>query len=171
MIQDIVVYPDKRLKEISDTVTNFNEELHALLENMYDTMVNKKGVGLAAIQIGVAQRVLIINLPESDADDALIKKEDTLEVINPIFIKMEGSCKNQEGCLSVPGFYEDVERSSFIVMEYQDRHGEQKVIENEEFLAIALQHEMDHLDGKVFIEKLSFIKRKKFEKEWKKKFK
>jgi len=171
MIQDIVVYPDKRLKEISTTVTDFQEELHTLLENMYDTMVNKKGVGLAAIQIGVAQRVLIINLPESDTDDVIIKKEDTLEIINPVFISMNGSCKNQEGCLSVPGFYEDIERASHIVMEYQNRHGEKKIIDNQDFLAIALQHEMDHLNGKVFIEKLSFIKRKKFEKEWKKKFK
>jgi peptide deformylase len=84
---------------------------------------------------------------------------------------MQGTCKNQEGCLSVPGFYEDIERAAHIVMEYQNRDGEKKVIDNQEFLAIALQHEMDHLDGKVFIEKLSFIKRKKFEKEWKKKFK
>jgi peptide deformylase len=138
---------------------------------MYDTMLNKKGVGLAAIQIGVAQRVFIINIPEDTSDDAVIKKEETLEVINPVFTSMQGTCKNQEGCLSVPGFYEDIERASQIVMEYQNRDGEKKTIDNQEFLAIALQHEMDHLDGKVFIEKLSFIKRKKFEKEWKKKFK
>ena len=169
MIQDILVYPDKRLKEVSATVSNFNEELHTLLENMYDTMVNKKGVGLAAIQIGVASRVFIINIPEDDSDDVKIKKEDTLEIINPVFTSMNGNCKHQEGCLSVPGFYEDIERAEHIVMEYQNRYGEKKVIDNQDFLAIALQHEMDHLDGKVFIEKLSFIKRKKFEKEWKKK--
>jgi len=169
MIQDIVVYPDKRLKEVSSPVEKFDEALHRLLDDMYDTMVAKKGVGLAAIQIGVAKRVLIINLPEDDADDVVIKKEDTLEIINPIFTSMEGKCKHQEGCLSVPGFYEEIERASHIVMEYQDRYGEKKVIENQDFLAIALQHEIDHLDGKVFIEKLSFIKRKKFEKEWKKK--
>ena len=171
MIQDIVVYPDKRLKEVSSPVEKFDEALHGLLDDMYDTMVAKKGVGLAAIQIGIAKRVLIINLPEDDADDVVIKKEDTLEIINPIFTNMEGKCKHQEGCLSVPGFYEEIERAAHIVMEYQDRYGEKKVIENQDFLAIALQHEIDHLDGKVFIEKLSFIKRKKFEKEWKKKFK
>ena len=171
MIQDIVVYPDKRLKEVSSTVSEFNEELHSLLEDMYDTMVNKKGVGLAAIQIGVASRVLIINLPEDDSDDVVIKREDTLEIINPVFTSLTGNCKHQEGCLSVPGFYEDIERASHIVLEYQDRNGTKKTIDNKDFLAIALQHEMDHLDGKVFIEKLSFIKRKKFEKEWKKKFK
>ena len=171
MVRDIVIYPDRRLKEISTTVTEFNTELHTLLDDMFDTMFSKKGVGLAAIQIGEAKRVLIINLPEDDSDDATIKKEDTLEIINPVFTKMHGVCKNQEGCLSVPGFYEDIERSKHIIMEYHDRNGNKKIIENEDFLAIALQHEMDHLDGKVFVEKLSILKRKKFEKEWKKKHK
>jgi len=171
MVRDIVIYPDKRLKLISKEVTEFNSELHGLLDDLYDTMISRKGVGLAAIQIGVDKRVLIINLPEDDSDDVVIKKEETLEIINPVFVKKEGNCKHQEGCLSIPGFYEDIERAEHIVLEYQDRHGEKFTIDNNEFLAIALQHEIDHLDGKVFIEKLSFIKRKKFEKEWKKKFK
>ena len=170
MVRDIVIYPDKRLKIVSKEVTEFNEELHELLEDMYDTMVSKKGVGLAAIQIGVPKRVLIINLPEDDSKDE-IKKEDTLEVINPVFIEKNGSCKNQEGCLSVPGFYEDIERAKHVIVEYQDRHGEKHTIDTDTFLAIALQHEYDHLEGKVFIEKLSILKRKKFEKEWKKKHK
>jgi peptide deformylase len=168
MVQDVVIYPDKRLKTVSSAVTKFDETLHTLLEDMYETMVEKKGVGLAAIQIGIAKRVLIINLPEDNDDDTVVKKEDTLEIINPIFISKKGTCRNQEGCLSVPGFYEDVERSKHIILEYQNRHGEKKVIENKEFLAVAIQHEIDHLDGKVFIEKLSILKRKKFEKEWKK---
>jgi len=168
MIRDVVIYPDKRLKQVSSEVNEFNEDLHTLLDDMFDTMVNKKGVGLAAIQIGVPKRVLIVNLPEDDSEDAVIKKEETLEIINPVFTTMEGQCKNQEGCLSVPGFFEDVERAKHIVMEYQDRFGEPKVIDSDAFLAIALQHEMDHLDGKVFVEKLSILKRKKFEKEWKK---
>ncbi len=171
MVQKIVIYPDKRLRLISKEVTVFDKELHTLLDDMYDTMLSKKGVGLAAIQIGVAQRVLIINMPEDDAEDIILNREDTLEIINPVFIKKEGSCKHQEGCLSIPGVYEDIERAEFIVLEYQDRYGEKHLIENNDFLAIALQHEIDHLDGKVFIEKLSFMKRKKFEKEWKKKFK
>ncbi len=171
MIRDIVIYPDKRLKELSKEVSEFNQELHDLLDDMYDTMVSKKGVGLAAIQIGVPKRVLIINLPKDDSDDAIIKKEDTLEIINPKFIEKSGKCKHQEGCLSVPGFYEDIERAEHVVLEYYDRYGEKKIIDNRDFLAIALQHEIDHLDGKVFIEKLSILKRKKFEKEWKKRFK
>ncbi len=171
MVQEIVIYPDKRLKLISKEVTEFNEELHTLLNDMFDTMLSKKGVGLAAIQIGVPQRVLIINLPEDDSEDAVFNKEETLEIINPIFTSKEGACKHQEGCLSIPGVYEDIERAEHIVLEYQDRYGEKHIIDNHDFLAIALQHEIDHLDGKVFIEKLSFIKRKKFEKEWKKRLK
>ena len=171
MVQDIVIYPDKRLKQLSYEVTEFNEELHELLEDMYDTMLSKKGVGLASIQIGVPKRVLIINLPEDDSDNATIKKEDTLEIINPVFIEKNGSCKNQEGCLSVPGFYEDIERAKHVIVEYQDRHGNRQTIDSDDFLAIALQHEHDHLEGKVFVEKLSILKRKKFEKEWKKKYK
>ncbi len=171
MVRDIVIYPDKRLKQISKEVTAFDSELHDLLDDMYDTMVSKSGVGLAAIQIGVAKRALIINLPDDDNEDEIQVKEDTLEIINPVFIKKEGSCKHQEGCLSIPKVYEDIVRAEHVILEYQDRHGKKHTIDDNEFLAIALQHEIDHLDGKVFIEKLSFMKRKKFEKEWKKRFK
>ena len=168
MIRDIVIYPDKRLKLISKEVTAFDSELHTLLDDMYDTMTAKNGVGLAAIQIGIDKRVLIINLPEGDNEDDVQLRENTLEIINPIFVQKEGSCKHQEGCLSIPGVYEDIERAEHVVLEYQDRHGNKQTIDNNEFLAIAIQHEIDHLDGKVFIEKLSILKRKKFEKEWKK---
>ena len=168
MIRDIVIYPDKRLKLISKEVTTFDSELHTLLDDMYETMIAKNGVGLAAIQVGVDKRALIINLPEGDSEDEIQIRENTLEIINPIFVKKEGSCKHQEGCLSIPGVYEDIERAQHVVLEYYDRYGNKKSIDNHEFLAIAIQHEIDHLDGKVFIEKLSLLKRKKFEKEWKK---
>lgn len=171
MIHDILIYPDKRLKLLSAEVTEFGESLHALLDDMYETMIAKNGVGLAAIQIGVAQRVLIINVPleSEDEDIELQPKENTLEIINPVITYKSNEVKKfQEGCLSVPGIYEDVERYAMVTIEYQDRHGKKLLIEDDEFLAVALQHEMDHLDGKLFIEKLSYIKRKKFEKEWKK---
>ncbi|HIP42013.1 MAG TPA: peptide deformylase [Campylobacterales bacterium] len=171
MIRDIVIYPDKRLKLISKEVTLFDNKLHQLLDDMYDTMINKNGVGLAAIQIGADVRALIINLPPEDEEHVKQLKEDTLEIINPVFVSKDGSCKHQEGCLSIPGIYEDIERAEHVVVEYQNRYGEKQILDNHEFLAIAVQHEVDHLNGKVFIEKLSFIKRKKFEKEWKKRFK
>jgi len=169
MVRDIVIYPDKRLKLISKEVTSFDSELHSLLDDMYDTMISKKGVGLAAIQIGVPLRALIINMPDDDSDEQL--KDNTLEIINPIFIEKSGKEKHQEGCLSIPGIYEDIERAKYVKIEYQDRFGKSHTIENDDFLAVAIQHEVEHLDGKVFIEKLSFMKRKKFEKEWKKRYK
>ena len=172
MVREIVVYPDKRLKLISKEVTAFDGALHDLLDDMYDTMCARNGVGLAAIQVGVDTRALIINIPLEDADGEHDQpKENTLEMINPVIVEQDGSEKFQEGCLSIPGVYEDVERAKHVKVEYFDRHGKKRIIEDDDFLAVAIQHEMDHLEGKVFIEKLSFLKRKKFEKEWAKKLK
>lgn len=172
MIREIVVYPDKRLKLISKEVESFNGALHDLLDDMYDTMCARNGVGLAAIQVGVDTRALIINIPLEDEDGEHDQpKENTLEMINPVIIEKEGREIFQEGCLSVPGIYEEVERAKHVKVEYFDREGNKHVIEDDDFLAIAMQHEIDHLDGKVFIEKLSYIKRKKFEKEWKRRLK
>jgi len=172
MVREIVVYPDKRLKFVSKEVKSFDEELHTLLDDMYDTMRAKNGVGLAAIQVGVDVRALIINVPLEDEEGEHDQpRENTLEMINPVILEADGTEKFQEGCLSVPGYYEDVERAKHVKVAYFDRKGTQHVIEDDDFLAVAMQHEMDHLDGKVFIEKLSFLKRKKFEKEWAKKLK
>jgi peptide deformylase len=169
MVREVVIYPDKRLKTVSKEVENFDAELHELLDDMYDTMIARNGVGLAAIQVGIDKRALIINIPleDKDPEDAQ-PKENTLEMINPVIIKADGKEKFQEGCLSVPGFYEDVERHKHVVVEYYDRHGNKHTIEDDDFLAIAMQHEIDHLEGRVFVERLSYMKRKKFEKEWKK---
>ena len=175
MIREIVVYPDKRLKMISKEVTAFDGALHDLLDDMYETMRAKNGVGLAAIQVGVDTRALIINIPLEDKEGDSYgeehsqndqPKDNTLEMINPVILEKDGTEKFQEGCLSIPGVYEDIERAKHVKVEYYNRHGEKQTIEDDGFLAIAIQHEMDHLDGKVFIEKLSFLKRKKFEKEW-----
>ncbi|MEA2047205.1 MAG: peptide deformylase [Campylobacterota bacterium] len=172
MVREIVVYPDKRLKCISKEVESFNGALHDLLDDMYDTMRAKNGVGLAAIQIGIEQRVLVINIPMEVAEGQEDQpKENTLEMINPVIIEQDGSEKFQEGCLSVPGIYEEVERAKHVKVAYFDREGKQHTIEDNDFLAVAIQHEIDHLNGKVFIEKLSYMKRKKFEKEWKKRLK
>ena len=169
MVREIVVYPDKRLKLVSKDVESFNGALHDLLDDMYDTMIARNGVGLAAIQVGVDIRALIINIPlENEESGRDQPRENTLEMINPVIIEKDGSEKFQEGCLSVPGIYEEVERAKHVKVEYFDRDGNKHMIEDNDFLAIAIQHEIDHLDGKVFIEKLSFMKRKKFEKEWKK---
>ncbi len=165
MIREIITYPNKILKQKSHDVERFDEELHTLLDDMYETMIAKKGIGLAAIQIAVPLNVLIISLPNDEEEQP---KEEAKEVINPQILESKGSTIYTEGCLSVPEYYEDVERAEWIKVRYYDRHGNEIVEEHDGLMAIAFQHEMDHLNGELFIEKLSFLKRKKFEKEWKK---
>ena len=160
----IVEYPDKRLREKSKGIDKFDQELHKLLDAMYETMIGSNGIGLAAIQVGHAKRALILNIPDENDEQSI----DTLiEMINPIITQTSGVTTYQEGCLSVPSFYEDVERHENIVVNYQDRDGNTKIIEADGLLSIAIQHEMDHLEGILFIDKLSYSRRKKFEKEYK----
>ncbi|QOG12041.1 peptide deformylase [Arcobacter sp. FWKO B] len=165
MIREIVTYPNKILRSVSSDVEKFDEELHTLLDDMWDTMIAYNGVGLAAIQVGVALNVLIISLPDVNDEQ---RKEDLIEAINPKITHKDGELSFSEGCLSVPNFHEEVKRSEHIIVEYYDRNGTHKSMECHGFLAVAWQHEMDHLKGHLFIEKLSIIKRKKFEKEYKK---
>ncbi len=168
MIREVITYPNKLLRLKSEDVKQFDIELHTLLDDMYDTMMHQGGVGLAAIQIAIPLNVLIINIPnKEDIQD----KNDLIEAINPVITHKDGTQVYTEGCLSVPGFSEDVTRAQHIVIEYFDRDGNKKIMEAEGFLAVAWQHEMEHLAGHLFIENLSIIKRKKFEKEWKKKMK
>lgn len=141
MVREIVVYPDKRLKLISKEVKSFDGALHDLLDDMYDTMRAKNGVGLAAIQVGVDLRALIINIPlEGEDGEHDQPKENTLEMINPVITEQDGSEKFQEGCLSVPGVYEDIERAKHVKVVYFDRDGNKHSLENDAFLAIAIQH-------------------------------
>jgi peptide deformylase len=162
---EVVTYPDKRLKERSVEVETFDEQLHQFLDDMYDTMIASNGIGLAAIQVAKPVRALIINLTDEEGEQ---HKSDLLEIINPQIEDAMGSIFYQEGCLSVPGFYEDIERSERLILKYQDRNGVQQTLEADGLLSVAIQHEIDHLDGKLFIEKLSYSRRKKFEKEYKK---
>ena len=168
MIKEVITYPNKLLRVKSKNVEQFDNELHTLLEDMYDTMMAEGGVGLAAIQIAIPLNILIINIPnEEDIQD----KDELIEAINPVVTHKDGTQIFTEGCLSVPGFNEDITRAQHIIVEYFDRHGNKQTMECEDFLAVAWQHEMEHLAGQLFIENLSIIKRKKFEKEWKKKIK
>lgn len=164
MILPILSYPDSKLKQRSSEVEVFDEKLHTLLDDMYETMLSREGVGLAGIQVNVPQRILIINIPR---EDKIQYKEDLLEIINPKITKKEGEIFFTEGCLSVPNFYEDVLRYDEVELSYQDRFGNPQTLEAQGYLAVAIQHEMDHLDGILFIDRLSMMKRKKFEKEFK----
>lgn len=160
----IITYPDKRLKQISKDVTTFDKTLHKLLDAMNETMLSSNGIGLAAIQVNHPINVLVLNIPDSEGEQV---PENLIEIINPVITKKDGLTTYQEGCLSVPGFYEDIERYETITINYQDRHGNTKSLDADELLSIAIQHEMDHLTGKLFIDKLSYARRKKFEKEYK----
>ena len=161
----IVEYPDKRLKEKSDIIEKFDKELHVLLDEMYNIMLESNGIGLAAIQVGVAKQVLILNIPDEDGEQSV---ETLIEMVNPIITKKSGETTYQEGCLSVPSFYEDINRFEKLSVNYQDRDGNTKTLEADGLLSIAIQHEVDHLNGILFIDKLSYPRRKKFEKEYKK---
>jgi len=168
MVREVLIYPDRRLKIVSKDIESFDSELHSLLEDMKETMYASDGIGLAAIQIGVAKNVLVINLADEDGEQT---SEGVVEIINPMILEAEGSVTYQEGCLSVPSVYEDIERKEDIKVRYFDRNGVKIEKKLDGLMAIAFQHEMDHLQGHLFIEKLSYLKRKKFEKEWKKKLK
>jgi len=165
-ILPIITYPDKRLKLRSKEVTVFDNKLHSFLDDMFETMIQTNGIGLAAVQVNKAINVLIICLPNDD-EEGTQERINTLEIINPTLTHSEGSTVYQEGCLSVPKFYEDVERFEKISITYQDRDGKDCSLDADALLSIAIQHEIDHLLGKLFIEKLSYGRRKKFEKEYK----
>jgi len=166
MVREIIKYPDKRLYQRSTPIIKFDGALGGILDDMYETMIARKGIGLAAIQIGLPLRAIVINLVSEDGTQ---KPEEKYELINPEFITRDGETTYEEGCLSVPGYYEEVKRAEKIEISYMDRTGAAHTLAAEGLLAICIQHEMDHLDGHLFIERLSYTVRKKFEKEYRKK--
>ncbi len=155
MILEVLEFPDERLHQKSVPVTKFDASLHKLLNDMAETMYSKNGIGLAAAQVGKFIRALVIDLGPSEEEKAKL-----WEFINPKFIKTEGKTVFEEGCLSVPGYTEEVSRKARVTLEYQDRHGKTHTLETDGLLAVALQHETDHLDGILFIDRLSPLKRR-----------
>ena len=160
-IRPIIETPDPRLRTISTPVETIDDELQALIDDMLETMYAAPGIGLAAIQVGVPKRVLVIDLqePESDEEDAPAVK-NPLVFINPQII--EGSPEHSiynEGCLSVPDQYAEVERPARVRASWMDRQGRIHEEDLEGLLATCLQHEMDHLEGILFIDHLSRLKR------------
>ncbi len=160
----IVEYPNNILRKKSKEIKSFDADLHRLLDAMYPIMMNTNGIGLAAIQVAHPISALILNIPDEDGEQP---KENLIEIINPVVTHKDGESVYQEGCLSVPSFYEDIKRYETVTINYQDRDANTKTIEADGLLAIAIQHEMDHLDGILFIDKLSYSRRKKFDKEYK----
>lgn len=141
-IRSIVKHPDPILREKAIVVTKFNANLHKLLDDMADTMYDANGVGLAAPQVGISKRVIVM-----DCGDGLI------EIVNPEIVEYEGEQFDYpEGCLSIPGLRGDVRRHQWIKLRGQDRHGNQVELEAEELLSRCAQHEIDHLNGVLFID-------------------
>jgi peptide deformylase len=146
----ILRYPDPRLHKVASPVTVYDDSLRALVRDMAQTMYAAPGVGLAATQVNVHKQVIVMDVSET---------HDELRVlINPRLLQADGLQVCEEGCLSVPGIYEEVERAEHIVVEAEDEFGKTYRFEAEDLLAVCVQHEMDHLKGKVFVEYLSRLK-------------
>jgi peptide deformylase len=150
-ILSILEFPDPRLRTRAASVTVFDAKLKQFVADMFQTMYEANGVGLAAIQVNVHQRVLVADMSEG--------RNQPLALINAQLLEKEGSQVYQEGCLSFPGVYADVTRAMSIKVKAQDVDGKEFVVEAEGPLAVCIQHEMDHLDGKVFVDYLSPLKR------------
>jgi peptide deformylase len=168
-ILPILTYPDPRLREVSKTIETVTPEIKQLVEDMLETMYQAKGIGLAAPQVAQLVRLLVIDIrrpPSPDEEDAPLTDLEQqvafpLVLINPVIIKGEGKTSYEEGCLSVPGYYEEVKRYDWVQVEALDRNGKKFTLETDGLLAICIQHEMDHLEGKLFIDRLSFVKSSK----------
>lgn len=150
----IVYWPHPTLSKPTTEVTTFDETLHQFLDDMAETMYAANGVGLAANQVNDLRRVTVIDTAGKDEPPQL------LELINPKVVEKDGQITWQEGCLSFPELYFEVKRANQVRVEYQDRNGETQHIEGEELLAVALQHEIDHLDGVVFIDRIGKLDRR-----------
>lgn len=149
----ILHYPDPRLHKVAVPVKRVDYKIIKLIKDMAHTMYAAPGIGLAATQVDVHLRLLVIDISET---------HDHLQVfINPEIIHAEGEAECEEGCLSVPGIFEKVTRAARVVVSALDEHGQQRTVEAEGLLAVCIQHEMDHLLGKVFVEKLSRLKQQR----------
>ncbi len=156
MERDIVIYPADVLKEKAEEVKEFNQEVRDLVNDMFETMYKRGGVGLAANQVGVLKRVIVIDLHSRTEKQG----KEQLVLINPEIISQEGEVVKEEGCLSLPGLYRKVKRAAYVKVKAQNVEGEEFELEAEGLLARALQHEIDHLNGIVFIDRLSPIQKR-----------
>ncbi len=147
----ILEYPDERLRTVAKPIDHIDDALQRLIDDMFETMYEAPGVGLAATQINFHRQLIVIDVSED--------KNAPLVLINPRIVETEGTETCQEGCLSVPGIFADVVRAERVVVEALDRHGELRRIDATGLLAVCIQHEMDHLAGKVFVDYLSPLKR------------
>jgi peptide deformylase len=162
-LRDILILPDKRLRLVSEPVKKIDSEVKKLVEDMFETMYDAPGIGLAAIQVGVPKRIITMDLSKRDED-----KQQRVFINPEIVWSSEEKKVQEEGCLSIPEFYEDVERPAQVRVKYLDLAGKEQELEAGGLLATCLQHEIDHTNGILFIDHISRLKRarvvKRFEK-------
>ncbi|WP_295905061.1 peptide deformylase [uncultured Bdellovibrio sp.] len=178
MIMKILTFPDPKLREVSQPVETFGPEIKKLSEDLIETMYDAHGIGLAAPQVGELKRMVVIDTRPKDEKGRRYKYEEMTELeaavqqplvlINPEIIKGEGKTTFDEGCLSIPGYYETVERFNYIEMKAYDVHGKEFIVKTDGLLAICMQHELDHLEGTLFVDHLSFVKSNKIKNQIKK---
>ena len=159
-ILNILHFPDPKLRQKAVPVTEVDDAIRTLVDDMFETMYAAPGIGLAAVQVGVLKRVIVIDISED-------KNQPTC-FINPEIVERSGDEKMEEGCLSVPGIYEPVSRAKDISVHYLDREGNAQELTVNGLLAVCIQHEMDHLDGKLFVDYLSEMKRNRIRKKMEK---
>lgn len=152
----ILEFPDPRLRKKASPVERVDEELNRLIDDMFETMYAAPGIGLAATQVDVHQRLLVA--------DVSTEKTAPYVLINPEILEKDGVAITEEGCLSVPGYYEEVERANHIKVRFLDRHGVTNEQEFEGLMAVCVQHEIDHLNGRLFVDYLSEAKRQRIRK-------
>ena len=153
-ILSVLRFPDERLKTKATQVTEVNDNIKTIVNDMFETMYDENGVGLAATQVNIHQQIVVIDVSEN--------KENPIVLINPeIIAKSEETLVNEEGCLSVPGCYAKVDRHTQVTVKALDINGEEFTLDGEELLAICIQHELDHLKGILFVDYLSPLKRQR----------
>jgi len=155
-ILEVLRFPDERLRTIAKKVTQVDDSIRKIVDDMFDTMYEEHGVGLAATQVNIHQRIVVMDVSEG--------RDERIVLINPEIIKQSGSTISEEGCLSVPDANAKVDRAEFVTVKALDAQGEEFEMDADELLAICIQHELDHLVGKLFIDYLSPLKRQRIRK-------
>jgi peptide deformylase len=162
-ILTICTYPDRVLRQKAERVQNIDEGIQRLIDDMIETMYNAPGIGLAANQVGRPVSVLVVDIQREESE--------LIVLINPEIVSAQGKTTSEEGCLSVPEYFAKVTRHEEVVVRGLDRRGEEMEIAAGGLLSIALQHEMDHLEGRLFIDRINMVARDIFKRKWKKKLK
>ena len=161
MILDILKYPDKRLRTVAKSVVSVDETIRQQVKDMFETMYEAPGIGLAATQVNFHQRIIVIDISD--------QCNEPICLINPEVIEKSGEIQWEEGCLSVPDYYENIIRANDIKVQALNQHGETFELEASEMLSVCIQHEIDHLDGILFVDHLSKLKQKRLKKKTEKK--